>query len=164
MFISKFLHSHSVASYVKQLSLKSMFGKPSTSANTSSVQAASTEATSSAAFSKSDLAKATFSAPFPESDSTAATVSAAFLESDCDSMDPDLWGSSNSGNSVSSAGDNDPAQSCIFEVLMQPNQPRHQLFPKRKFGKHNVQYRAFSSKWFRDERWSDWLHWESQNE
>ena len=96
-----------------QLSLKSMFGKP-TSANISSVQAASTEATSSAAFSESDLAKATFSAPFPESDSTAATASAAFLESDCDSMDTDLWGSSNSGNSVSSAGDNDPAQSCIF--------------------------------------------------
>ena len=144
----------------KQLSLKSMFGKLSTSANTSSVQAASSEATSSAAFSESDLVKATFSAPFPESDSTAATASAAFLESDCDSMDPDLWGSSNSGNSVSSAGDNDPAQSCIFEVLMQPNQPRHQLFPKTKFGKHNVQYRAFSSKWFRDERWSDWLHWE----
>lgn len=36
--------------------------------------------------------------------------------------------------------------------------------PKKKFGKHNIQIRAFNSKWFGDKRWSDWLHWERQDE
>ena len=47
------------------------------------------------------------------------------------------------------------------EVLLQPNQPRLKSFPTKKFGKNKVEYRSFNSKWFDNEKWSSWLHWDS---
>ena len=42
-------------------------------------------------------------------------------------------------------------------ILSKPNQPRCQSFPSRLFGK---QKRSFHSKWFDNEKWSSWLHWD----
>ena len=42
-------------------------------------------------------------------------------------------------------------------ILSKPNQPRGQSFPSRLFRK---QKRSFHSKWFDNEKWSSWLHWD----
>ena len=34
-------------------------------------------------------------------------------------------------------------------------------FFHQKFGKNKVEYRSFNSKWFDNEKWSSWLHWDS---
>ena len=43
-------------------------------------------------------------------------------------------------------------------IISEPNQPRLQKFPPKKFGKQN---RSFNSKWFANEKWSPWLHWDN---
>ena len=42
--------------------------------------------------------------------------------------------------------------------INEPNQPRHEKFPSKKFGK---QQRCFNSKWFDNDKWSPWLHWDN---
>lgn len=50
------------------------------------------------------------------------------------------------------------------DLLVQPNQPRLKSFPTKKFGKNKIEYRSFNSKWFDNEKWSSWLHWDSGTE
>ena len=45
------------------------------------------------------------------------------------------------------------------EIINKPNQPRRTKFPSKKFGK---QQRCFNSKWFDNDKWSPWLHWDDQ--
>ena len=45
------------------------------------------------------------------------------------------------------------------EIINKPNQPRRQKFPLKLFGK---QQRCFNSKWFDNDKWSSWLHWDDQ--
>ena len=55
------------------------------------------------------------------------------------------------------------SKSFDFGVVEEPHQPRSQVvFPKRKFGQKNPEYRSFQSSWFHNLLWSKWLHWESQ--
>ena len=42
-------------------------------------------------------------------------------------------------------------------LLRTPNQPRCHNFPPKQCGK---QKRSFNSKWFNNDKWSSWLHWE----
>ena len=44
-------------------------------------------------------------------------------------------------------------------LLDKPNQPRGLKFPTKQFGK---QKRSFNSKWFDNEKWSSWLHWDNK--
>ena len=49
-----------------------------------------------------------------------------------------------------------------YGITPEPNQPRTQeIFPKRKFGQKNPQYRSFQSSWFDHLSWCKWLHWET---
>ena len=50
------------------------------------------------------------------------------------------------------------------ELLLQPSQPRLKNFPSKQFGKSKIEYRSFNSKWFDNENWSAWLHWDSTSE
>ena len=50
------------------------------------------------------------------------------------------------------------------ELLLQPNQPRLKSFPSKQFGKKKIEYRSFNSKWFDNDKWSTWLHWDSETE
>ena len=43
------------------------------------------------------------------------------------------------------------------KIISQPNQPRREKFPPKKIGK---QQRSFNSKWFDNDKWSPWLHWD----
>ena len=45
------------------------------------------------------------------------------------------------------------------EIISKPNQPRRAKFPSKTFGK---QQRCFNSKWFDNDKWSPWLHWDDQ--
>ena len=49
------------------------------------------------------------------------------------------------------------ATASTSEIISAPNQPRHQHFPSKVFGK---QKRSFNSKWFDNDKWASWLHWE----
>ena len=43
-------------------------------------------------------------------------------------------------------------------------QPRLKRFPLKQFGKKKKDSWSFNSKWFDNEKWSAWLHWDSETE
>ena len=50
------------------------------------------------------------------------------------------------------------------DLILHPNQPRLKSFPSKTFGKSKIECRSFNSKWFDNEKWSAWLHWDSGTE
>ena len=50
------------------------------------------------------------------------------------------------------------------DLILHPNQPRLKSFPSKTFGKSKLECRSFNSKWFDNEKWSAWLHWDSGTE
>ena len=63
------------------------------------------------------------------------------------------------GSDVNDPGASAAAASTEIEsgIITLPNQPRIRKFPPKKFGK---QQRSFNSKWFDNDKWSPWLHWD----
>ena len=45
------------------------------------------------------------------------------------------------------------------EIINKPNQPCHTKFPSKTFGKQQC---CFNSKWFDNDKWSTWLHWDDR--